>query len=76
MTCRESAFPDAILDLELYAKLTPIMDISGASEQLDAERAVMALFSDPEHAYSWKAAYFYFLSNSKHFLEQILVRSQ
>lgn len=72
--CRKPSFPDVILDLEVYAKLTPVMDVSGASEQLDAERAVMALFSDPEHVYSWKAAYFYFFSSSKHFLEQILVR--
>uniref|UniRef100_A0A8C6ZC05 Zinc finger FYVE domain-containing protein 26 n=1 Tax=Nothoprocta perdicaria TaxID=30464 RepID=A0A8C6ZC05_NOTPE len=45
----------------------------GSSEQLDTERAVMALFSDPKEAASWKTAYFYCLSSSKHFLEQILV---
>ncbi|XP_062351912.1 zinc finger FYVE domain-containing protein 26 isoform X3 [Cinclus cinclus] len=45
----------------------------GSSEQLDTERAVMSLFSDPKEAPSWKTAYFYCLSNSKHFLEQILV---
>ncbi|XP_025020021.1 zinc finger FYVE domain-containing protein 26 isoform X1 [Python bivittatus] len=45
----------------------------GTSEQLDAERAVMALFLDHEQAYSWKAAYFYYLSSNKHFLEQILI---
>ncbi|XP_068802326.1 zinc finger FYVE domain-containing protein 26 isoform X3 [Struthio camelus] len=45
----------------------------GSSEQLDTERAVMTLFSDPKEAASWKAAYFYCLSSSKHFLEQILV---
>ncbi|NXL37530.1 ZFY26 protein, partial [Glaucidium brasilianum] len=45
----------------------------GSSEQLDAERTVMGLFSDPKEASSWKTAYFYCLSNSKHFLEQILV---
>ncbi|XP_044292041.1 zinc finger FYVE domain-containing protein 26 isoform X1 [Varanus komodoensis] len=45
----------------------------GTSEQMDAERAVMALFLDHEQAYSWKAAYFYCLSSNKHFLEQILV---
>ncbi|XP_030337826.1 zinc finger FYVE domain-containing protein 26 isoform X4 [Strigops habroptila] len=44
----------------------------GSSEQLDTERAVMSLFSDPEET-SWKTAYFYCLSSSKHFLEQILV---
>uniref|UniRef100_A0A8C3JLK4 Zinc finger FYVE domain-containing protein 26 n=1 Tax=Calidris pygmaea TaxID=425635 RepID=A0A8C3JLK4_9CHAR len=45
----------------------------GSSEQLDTERTVMSLFSDPKEAASWKTAYFYCLSSSKHFLEQILV---
>ncbi|NXT60116.1 ZFY26 protein, partial [Chaetops frenatus] len=45
----------------------------GSSEQLGTERTVMCLFSDPEEAPSWKTAYFYCLSSSKHFLEQILV---
>ncbi|KFP12105.1 Zinc finger FYVE domain-containing protein 26, partial [Egretta garzetta] len=45
----------------------------GSSEQLDTERTVMRLFSDPKEAPSWKTAYFYCLSSSKHFLEQILV---
>ncbi|NXA11096.1 ZFY26 protein, partial [Sapayoa aenigma] len=45
----------------------------GSSEQLDAERTVMSLFSGPIEALSWKTAYFYCLSSSKHFLEQILV---
>ncbi|XP_061467048.1 zinc finger FYVE domain-containing protein 26 isoform X2 [Rhineura floridana] len=45
----------------------------GTSEQLDAERAVMALFLDHEQAQSWKATYFYYLSSNKHFLEQILM---
>ncbi|NWZ36058.1 ZFY26 protein, partial [Brachypodius atriceps] len=45
----------------------------GSSEQLDTERAVMSLFSDPKEAPSWKTAYFYCSSSSKHFLEQILV---
>ncbi|NXO25546.1 ZFY26 protein, partial [Cisticola juncidis] len=45
----------------------------GSSEQLDTERTVMSLFSDPKEAPSWKTAYFYCLSSSKHFLEQILV---
>lgn len=49
------------------------MGVSGTSEQLDVERAVMALFLGREHAPSWKAAYFYCLSSNKHFLEQILV---
>uniref|UniRef100_A0A8D0FNB5 Zinc finger FYVE domain-containing protein 26 n=1 Tax=Strix occidentalis caurina TaxID=311401 RepID=A0A8D0FNB5_STROC len=43
------------------------------AKQLDAERTVMSLFSDPKEAPSWKTAYFYCLSSSKHFLEQILV---
>ncbi|KFP49803.1 Zinc finger FYVE domain-containing protein 26, partial [Cathartes aura] len=45
----------------------------GSSEQLDTERTVMSLFLDPKEAPSWKTAYFYCLSSSKHFLEQILV---
>uniref|UniRef100_A0A8C3F059 Zinc finger FYVE domain-containing protein 26 n=1 Tax=Corvus moneduloides TaxID=1196302 RepID=A0A8C3F059_CORMO len=45
----------------------------GSSEQLDTERTVMSLFSDPKEAPNWKTAYFYCLSSSKHFLEQILV---
>ncbi|KFV48576.1 Zinc finger FYVE domain-containing protein 26, partial [Tyto alba] len=45
----------------------------GSSEQLDTERTVMSLFSDPKEGPSWKTAYFYCLSSSKHFLEQILV---
>nr|XP_056707544.1 zinc finger FYVE domain-containing protein 26 [Euleptes europaea] len=53
--------------------LGPKSSGKGTSEQLDAERAVMALFSDSGHAYSWKAAYFYFLTSNKHFLEQILI---
>ncbi|NXU49864.1 ZFY26 protein, partial [Turnix velox] len=45
----------------------------GSSEQLDAERTMMSLFSDPQKSASWKTAYFYCLSSSKHFLEQILM---
>ncbi|KFV10373.1 Zinc finger FYVE domain-containing protein 26, partial [Tauraco erythrolophus] len=45
----------------------------GSSEQLDTERTVMSLFSDPKETVSWKAAFFYCLSSSKHFLEQILM---
>ncbi|XP_054944526.1 zinc finger FYVE domain-containing protein 26 isoform X6 [Physeter macrocephalus] len=40
---------------------------------LDPERAMLALFSNPDPAQAWKLAYFYCLSNGKHFLEQILV---
>ncbi|KAB0374715.1 hypothetical protein FD755_013207 [Muntiacus reevesi] len=42
-------------------------------DPLDPERAMLALFSNPDPAHVWKLAYFYCLSNSKHFLEQILV---
>ncbi|XP_037688394.1 zinc finger FYVE domain-containing protein 26 isoform X2 [Choloepus didactylus] len=42
-------------------------------DHLDPERAMLALFSNPEPAQAWKVAYFYCLSNSKHFLEQILM---
>ncbi|XP_064148696.1 zinc finger FYVE domain-containing protein 26 isoform X2 [Loxodonta africana] len=42
-------------------------------DHLDSERAMLALFSNPDPAQAWKVAYFYCLSNSKHFLEQILV---
>lgn len=42
-------------------------------DHLDPERAMLALFSHPDPAQAWKLAYFYCLSNSKHFLEQILV---
>ncbi|NXC50232.1 ZFY26 protein, partial [Penelope pileata] len=45
----------------------------GSSEHVDTERTVMNLFSDHKEAASWKTAYFYCLSSSKHFLEQILV---
>ncbi|XP_069714291.1 zinc finger FYVE domain-containing protein 26 isoform X2 [Phaenicophaeus curvirostris] len=47
--------------------------LKGSSEQLDTEQTMMNLFSDPKEAASWKTACFYCLSNSKHFLEQILV---
>ncbi|XP_074853319.1 zinc finger FYVE domain-containing protein 26 isoform X2 [Carettochelys insculpta] len=53
--------------------LGPKLTGKGSSEQLDAERVMLALFSEPEEIYSWKTAYFYCLSSSKHFLEQILV---
>lgn len=41
-------------------------------DHLDPEQAMLALFSNPDPAQAWKSAYFYCLSNSKHFLEQIL----
>ncbi|KAF6352835.1 zinc finger FYVE-type containing 26 [Rhinolophus ferrumequinum] len=42
-------------------------------DHLDPEPAMLALFSNPDPAQAWKLAYFYCVSNSKHFLEQILV---
>ncbi|NXI66591.1 ZFY26 protein, partial [Anseranas semipalmata] len=45
----------------------------GSSEQLDTERTMMNLFSDPKEAASWKTAYFYCLNSNKHFLEQVLL---
>lgn len=42
-------------------------------DHLDPERAMLVLFSNADPAQAWKLAYFYCLSNSKHFLEQILV---
>ncbi|NWX22732.1 ZFY26 protein, partial [Aegotheles bennettii] len=45
----------------------------GSPDQLHTERTVISLFSDPKEAASWKTAFFYCLSSSKHFLEQILV---
>ncbi|XP_063804247.1 zinc finger FYVE domain-containing protein 26 [Pseudophryne corroboree] len=44
-----------------------------AQELTDTERAIVALFCDPEMSRPWKEVYFYCLSTSKHFLEQILV---
>ncbi|XP_034498234.1 zinc finger FYVE domain-containing protein 26 isoform X2 [Ailuropoda melanoleuca] len=42
-------------------------------DHLDPEQAMLALFCNPDPSQAWKSAYFYCLSNSKHFLEQILV---
>ncbi|XP_069494828.1 zinc finger FYVE domain-containing protein 26 isoform X2 [Ambystoma mexicanum] len=44
-----------------------------SSEQLDTERAILALFSDQGQKTCWKTAYFYCISSNKHFLEQVLV---
>ncbi|TEA31610.1 hypothetical protein DBR06_SOUSAS7710047 [Sousa chinensis] len=57
--------------LEKPPTTTPSGKVSLA--HLDPERAMLALFSNPDPAQAWKLAYFYCLSNSKHFLEQILV---
>ncbi|XP_008058259.1 zinc finger FYVE domain-containing protein 26 [Carlito syrichta] len=42
-------------------------------DHLDPERAMLALFSNPDPTQAWKVAYFYCLNSNKHFLEQILV---
>ncbi|XP_003797422.1 zinc finger FYVE domain-containing protein 26 [Otolemur garnettii] len=42
-------------------------------DHLDPGQAMLAVFSNPDPAQAWKVAYFYCLSNSKHFLEQILL---
>ncbi|KAM6171570.1 zinc finger FYVE domain-containing protein 26 isoform 1-T1 [Erethizon dorsatum] len=39
----------------------------------DPQRTMLTLFSTPNPAQAWKVAFFYCLSNSKHFLEQILM---
>ncbi|XP_072896254.1 zinc finger FYVE domain-containing protein 26 isoform X1 [Hemitrygon akajei] len=44
-----------------------------AFELSEAERVMLALFTDSEEPTVWKAVYFYSISNSRHFLEQILV---
>ncbi|XP_047395445.1 zinc finger FYVE domain-containing protein 26 isoform X2 [Sciurus carolinensis] len=53
----------------------PRATISGkvSPDHPDSERAMLALFSMPNSTQAWKVAFFYCLSNSKHFLEQILV---
>ncbi|XP_060476102.1 zinc finger FYVE domain-containing protein 26 isoform X1 [Panthera onca] len=56
---------------EKPAKTIPSGKVS--PDHLDPEQAMLALFSNPDPAQAWKSAYFYCLSNSKHFLEQILV---
>ncbi|XP_024423386.2 zinc finger FYVE domain-containing protein 26 [Desmodus rotundus] len=60
---------------EKAAEKPPKATLSGkvSPDHLDPERAMLALFSHPDPAESWKLAYFYCLSSSKHFLEQILV---
>ncbi|XP_060618493.2 zinc finger FYVE domain-containing protein 26 isoform X1 [Anolis sagrei] len=68
-----SLFSSMFLEKTREKLLGPKSPGKGTSEQLDTERAMIALFLDHEPAYSWKAAYFYCISSSKHFLEQILV---
>ncbi|XP_038192238.1 zinc finger FYVE domain-containing protein 26 isoform X5 [Arvicola amphibius] len=57
---------------EKVTERTPKATLPGKDHQ-DPERAMLALFSTPDPAHAWKMAFFYCLSNSKHFLEQILV---
>ncbi|CAH6843691.1 zinc finger FYVE domain-containing protein 26 isoform X1 [Phodopus roborovskii] len=57
---------------EKVAERPPKATLSG-KDHLDPERAMLALFSTPDPAHTWKMAFFYCLSNNKHFLEQILV---
>uniref|UniRef100_A0ABM5FA00 Zinc finger FYVE domain-containing protein 26 n=1 Tax=Pogona vitticeps TaxID=103695 RepID=A0ABM5FA00_9SAUR len=66
-------FSSVFLEKMREKLLGPKSPGKGSSEQLDAERAVMALFLDREPTSSWKTAYFYCLSSSKHFLEQVLI---
>eukprot|EP00062_Callorhinchus_milii_P004130 gi/632942170/ref/XP_007886267.1/ PREDICTED: zinc finger FYVE domain-containing protein 26 [Callorhinchus milii] len=42
-------------------------------EVSEAEKMTLALFTDSEELSAWKTAYFYCTSNSKHFLEQVLI---
>ncbi|XP_055451306.1 zinc finger FYVE domain-containing protein 26 isoform X1 [Psammomys obesus] len=60
---------------EKVTEKTPKATLSGkvSPDHPDPERAMLALFSTPDPARAWKMAFFYCLSNSKHFLEQILV---
>ncbi|KAH0620718.1 hypothetical protein JD844_021418 [Phrynosoma platyrhinos] len=67
-----SLFSSMFLEKTREKLLGPKSPGKGTSELMDAERAVIALFLDHDPAYSWKAAYFYCLGSSKHFLEQIL----
>nr|AAI41360.1 Zinc finger, FYVE domain containing 26 [Mus musculus] len=57
---------------EKVAERPPKATLSG-KDHPDPERAMLALFSTPDPAHAWKMAFFYCLSNNKHFLEQILV---
>ncbi|KAM4852859.1 zinc finger FYVE domain-containing protein 26 [Thomomys bottae] len=66
--------------LSLYShtyaeKITEKLQRATASgkDHLDPDRVMLALFSTPDPAQAWKVTFFYCLSNSKHFLEQILV---
>ncbi|XP_038192234.1 zinc finger FYVE domain-containing protein 26 isoform X1 [Arvicola amphibius] len=60
---------------EKVTERTPKATLPGkvSPDHQDPERAMLALFSTPDPAHAWKMAFFYCLSNSKHFLEQILV---
>ncbi|XP_041514353.1 zinc finger FYVE domain-containing protein 26 isoform X3 [Microtus oregoni] len=60
---------------EKVTERTPKATLPGKAspDHPDPERAMLALFSTPDPAHAWKMAFFYCLSNNKHFLEQILV---
>ncbi|XP_041069724.1 zinc finger FYVE domain-containing protein 26 isoform X2 [Carcharodon carcharias] len=55
---------------KLVAQISPERVSLGLSE---AEKVTLASFIDSEDPPSWKAAYFYSTSTSKHFLEQVLI---
>uniref|UniRef100_A0A8C2U4P2 Zinc finger FYVE domain-containing protein 26 n=1 Tax=Coturnix japonica TaxID=93934 RepID=A0A8C2U4P2_COTJA len=57
--------------LNLYSSV--LIDKTREKFLVSKSRTMMNLFSDHKEASSWKTAYFYCLSSSKHFLEQILV---
>ncbi|XP_048448885.1 zinc finger FYVE domain-containing protein 26-like isoform X1 [Rhincodon typus] len=54
---------------KLVAQISPQRVSLGLSE---AEKVTLASLADSEEPLSWKAAYFYSMSTSKHFLEQVL----
>uniref|UniRef100_A0A5F9C604 Zinc finger FYVE domain-containing protein 26 n=1 Tax=Oryctolagus cuniculus TaxID=9986 RepID=A0A5F9C604_RABIT len=51
----------------------PLRTTASGKDHADPERVMLAVFSNPDSAQAWKVTFFYCLSNSKHFLEQILV---
>lgn len=59
--------------ISLFPSNLVCFDFLVSPDHLDPEQAMLALFSSPDPTQAWKSAYFYCLSNSKHFLEQILV---
>ncbi|KAG8449729.1 hypothetical protein GDO86_016392, partial [Hymenochirus boettgeri] len=57
----------------LKARITSQRTQGAAFELSYSERAIIALFCDPEQPNPWKTVYFYCLSTGKHFLEQVLL---